>query len=155
MTAKASGEPASRYRRADESMGLLLWQVTLAWQRAMRAALDPHDLTHVQFVLLASAWWLGEHEPETPTQQRIAQHAGTDSMMTSQILRKLADRGLITRDADSADARVRRVRLTPAGRTMLTGALADVEAADAAFFGALGADSPAFLRGLATLHASH
>jgi DNA-binding MarR family transcriptional regulator len=155
-----SGEPVSRWQRADESTGLLLWQVTLAWQRAMRAALDPHELTHVQFVLLASAWWLGEHEPGLPTQQRIAHHAGTDSMMTSQVLRKLADRRLIVRDADDSDARVRRVRLTPAGRTLLTGALADVEAADVAFFGALGGDSSAFLRGLAalrdrTLGASH
>lgn len=38
------------------SPGFLLWHVTLRWQRAITAALRPLDLTHVQFVLLASAW---------------------------------------------------------------------------------------------------
>lgn len=145
-----TGGPSSRWQRSDESVGLLLWQVTLAWQRAMRAALEPHDLTHVQFVLLTSAWWLAEHE-EPPTQQRIAQHAGTDTMMTSQVLRRLAARQLVVRDHDDQDARARRIRLTPAGRTLLTGALADVERTDVTFFSALGEDSAAFVRGLAAL----
>jgi DNA-binding MarR family transcriptional regulator len=132
-------------------MGFLLWQVTLAWQRAMRAALDPHDLTHVQFVLLTSVCWLGEHE-ETPSQQRIAEHAGVDTMMTSQVLRRLAARQLISRELDDSDARARRIVLTDTGRTVLAGALADVEATDTAFFAALGPDSPVFLRGLTLLH---
>jgi len=34
------------------SPGFLLWHVTLQWQRAITAVLQPLDLTHVQFVLL-------------------------------------------------------------------------------------------------------
>jgi DNA-binding MarR family transcriptional regulator len=150
MTTPAADGPVSRWRHADESTGLLLWQVTLAWQRAMRAALEPHDLTHVQFVLLASAWWLGAHE-EPPTQQRIADHAGTDTMMTSQVLRRLAARQLITRELDDADARARRIVVTDAGRAVLRDALADVETTDAEFFAALGADAATFHRGLTAL----
>jgi DNA-binding MarR family transcriptional regulator len=150
----AAGGPVSRWRSSDESAGLLLWQVTLAWQRAMRAALEPHDLTHVQFVLLTSAWWLGEHE-EPPTQQRIAEHAGTDVMMTSQVLRRLAARQLISRELDDRDARARRIVLTDGGRAVLTGALSDVEATDVEFFAALGADAPVFLRGLTALRDDH
>lgn len=146
--------PVSRWRHADESAGLLLWQVTLAWQRAMRAALEPHDLTHVQFVLLASAWWLGEHE-EAPTQQRIADHAGTDTMMTSQVLRRLAARQLITRELDENDARARRIVLTETGRNVLKDALSDVETTDAEFFGGLGADGDSFMRGLTALRDAH
>lgn len=40
------------------SPGLLMWRATLAWRRQVAAALRPLDLTHVQFVLLASTWWL-------------------------------------------------------------------------------------------------
>lgn len=110
-----------------------MWRVTLAWQRAMRAALAPHELTHVQFVLLATLWWVAEHEG-SPTQQQLAERAGTDTMMTSQVVRKLEERGLVARDVDPGDSRARRLRLTEAGRGVLTGALADVEAADEAFF---------------------
>jgi DNA-binding MarR family transcriptional regulator len=146
--------PVSRWQRSDDSTGLLLWQVTLAWQRAMRAALEPHDLTHVQFVLLTSAWWLGEHE-ESPTQQRIAEHAGTDVMMTSQVLRRLAARQLISRELDDRDARARRIVLTDTGRAVLTGALSDVEATDAEFFATLGTDATTFQRGLTALRDEH
>jgi DNA-binding MarR family transcriptional regulator len=135
-------------------MGLLLWQVTLAWQRALRAALEPHDLTHVQFVLLTSAWWLGEHE-EPPTQQRIAEHAGTDAMMTGQVLRRLAARQLVSRELDDKDPRAKRIVLTDTGRSVLTDALADVEATDAEFFATLGPDAAAFQGGLSALRTAH
>src|SRR5947199_7006718 len=105
--------PKSVFDSPGDSPGFLLWHVTLRWQRLIRAALAPHELTHVQFVLLASAWWLAEHE-EMPTQQRLASRAGTDTMMTSQVLRKLEDRELITREPDPADARARRIGLTRA-----------------------------------------
>lgn len=142
--------PASEFESADASPGLLLWRVTLAWQRHMRAALAPHDLTHVQFVLLASVWWLVDHGGP-PSQQRLAAHAGTDPMMTSQVVRKLADRGLLTRTPDPEDARARLLDITAAGRDVLAGALADVEAADRAWFGGLGRGYDDFLGGLRKL----
>ncbi|MGZ6754542.1 MAG: MarR family winged helix-turn-helix transcriptional regulator [Nocardioides sp.] len=148
-----AGGPASAFEAADASPGLLLWRATLAWQRAMRAALAPHDLTHVQFVLLASAWWLGEHGGP-PSQQRLAAHAGTDPMMTSQVVRRLAAAGLLERTPDPADSRARRVAPTPSGRTVLEGALRDVEAADAAYFAPAGADAPALLAALRALGAA-
>jgi DNA-binding MarR family transcriptional regulator len=102
----------------------------------MRIALEPHGLTHVQFVLLASTWWLGEHG-EQPSQRRVAEHAGTDAMMTSQVLRTLEAGGLVRRVRDPSDTRVRRLVITDAGRGRLSAALADVEQADRAFFGPL------------------
>jgi len=117
----------------------------------VRAALAPHDLTHVQFVLLASLWWLSEHGDEPPTQRELAEQAGTDPMMTSQVLRRLEARALVTREADPRDSRVRRLRLTSAGSGVLALALADVEAVDGAYFASLGEDLEAFVRGLGTL----
>jgi DNA-binding MarR family transcriptional regulator len=124
---------SSQFGSAWDSPGFLLWHATLRWQRAMRAALAPHGLTHVQFVLLASAWWLGE-QGERPSQRRLAEHAGTDAMMTSQVVRALERDGLVDRVRDPADSRSVLVTVTDAGRTRLRSALADVEAADAGFF---------------------
>jgi DNA-binding MarR family transcriptional regulator len=140
-------EPQSRWTGPGRSPGFLLWRVTLAWQRAMRAALAPHDLTHVQFVLLASAWWLGDHE-EPPTQKRLADQAGTDPMMTSQVIRKLADRGLVSRTPDPSDARALRIVVTADGREVLAAALRDVEHADAEYFASVDED---FVTGLTRL----
>lgn len=127
--------------------------ITLSWQRRIRSALAPHDLTHVQFVLLASLWWLGDHEPEAPSQARLAEQAGTDPMMTSQVLRKLEARGLLERARDPADTRARRLHLPPAGRDLIAGALADVERVDADYFAPLADRHGAFIEALAALAA--
>jgi DNA-binding MarR family transcriptional regulator len=133
---------------------LLLWRVTLSWQRRIRSVLEPYELTHVQFVLLTSLWWLADHEDRPPTQARLAQHAGTDPMMTSQVTRKLEARGLLKRALDPADSRARRLHLTAAGRAVVAQALKDVEAADEDYFAALGRQRDPFVRALGTLEKS-
>jgi DNA-binding MarR family transcriptional regulator len=120
----------------------------------MRSVLAPHDLTHVQFVLLASLWWLEDHGDESPTQARLAEQAGTDPMMTSQVIRKLQTRDLLQRVPDPADGRARRLRLTPAGRALVGTALGDVEAADDEYFAAIENGRDAFLEALAALGAA-
>jgi DNA-binding MarR family transcriptional regulator len=120
-----------------DSPGLLLWRATLRWQRAVTATLRPLDLTHVQFVLLASTWWLTEVAGETPRQRRIAEHAATDPMMTSQVLRTLEAKGLVERRADPHDSRARAVGVTVTGAALAVRAIGAVEAADAAFFAAV------------------
>src|SRR5579872_6884008 len=91
-----------------QSPGFLLWHAALRWQRHIVAALAPLELTHVQFVLLASTWWLNEHGQE-PTQVALAAHAGTDIKMTSQVIRALERKGLVHRAIDETDTRARRV----------------------------------------------
>lgn len=127
----------------DESPGFLLWHVTLRWQREIAAALAPLDLTHVQFVLLATTWWLNSRG-EDPNQLRLARQAGTDVKMTSEVLRKLEAKGLLVRTVDSADTRAKKLRVTDRGAGLAGQALAIVEAADAAFFQAA-PDPPALL----------
>jgi DNA-binding MarR family transcriptional regulator len=120
------------------SPGFLLWRVTLRWQRAMVTALRPLELTHVQFVLLASAWWLTQVAGETPTQRRLAEHAATDPMMTSQVLRTLEAKALIKRSTSPEDSRARRLTVTSRGAALARRAIAVVEAADGQFFAAAG-----------------
>ena len=117
----------------DKSPGFLLWHVTLRWQRDITAALAPLDLTHVQFVLLATTWWLNSHG-EDPNQLTLARQAGTDVKMTSQVLRKLETKGLIRRDVDTADTRAKRLRVTDRGAELAAQAIAAVESADTNFF---------------------
>ena len=117
----------------EESPGFLLWHVTLRWQRDMTAALAPLDLTHVQFVLLASTWWLNSQGTH-PNQLAVARQAGTDVKMTSQVLRTLAAKGLIRREVDVVDTRAKLLRVTDRGSDLAVRAIAAVEAADAAFF---------------------
>ena len=117
----------------EESPGFVLWHVTLRWQRAVTAALAPLGLTHVQFVLLASAWWLNARGDE-PNQLSLARQAGTDVKMTSEVLRKLEAKALIVRTVDAADTRARRIRVTGRGGELARAAITAVEGADAAFF---------------------
>lgn len=116
-----------------ESPGFLLWHATLRWQRAVTAALAPLDLTHVQFVLLACAWWAGRHG-EPPNQLALAGQAGTDVKMTSTVLAALERKGLIHRETDPRDTRAKRVAVTPRGAALAPRAIEAVEQADAEFF---------------------
>lgn len=136
---------------ADDSTGLLLWQVTNRWQAAQRAALKPFGLTHVQFVLLASLTWLGGTTQEPVTQRRLADHAATDPMMTSQVVRALADGGWLTREPHATDRRAIVLVATAEGKALVNRAVHAVEGVDEAFFGPLGEQRAGFTKALRTL----
>lgn len=137
---------------AEENPGLLLWQVTNEWQAAQRAALKVHELTHVQFVLLASLTSLNSLVSDRPvTQQQLAQRAATDPMMTSQVLRLLEQRGLIERGQHPTDARARALSVTARGRDLANRAIVEVEGCDAEFFSPLGKDATDFAQQLRRL----
>jgi DNA-binding MarR family transcriptional regulator len=115
------------------SPGFLLWRLTLAWQRAIAATLAPLELTHVQFVLLACAWWMAR-EGTAPNQLELAHQAGTEVRMTSEVVRRLEAKGLLIREVDADDARARRLRPTTAGARLARRAIRAVEQVDARFF---------------------
>jgi DNA-binding MarR family transcriptional regulator len=103
-------------------------------------------------VLLASLWWLTNRGDTEPTQTHLADHARTDPMMTSQVLRKLEARGLLTRTQHPRDSRARVMHLTRAGTRLVARALADVEGVDEEYFGVLGdGDRRAFVIALQSL----
>ena len=138
-------------KQPGESPGFLLWHATLRWQRAIAEALAPLDLTHVQFVLLACAWWLN-HQGEHPSQVELATFAGTDVKMTSQVVRSLERKGLVERRPDTSDARALRLHVTPRGARLAPRAIDAVESVDMTFFrGVREADAIPMLRTLAGL----
>ena len=140
----------TRSLRPENSPGYLLWQVTNRWQRALRAALEPFGLTHVQFILLAGLGWLEAKEGEV-SQTRLAQFGRLDAMMTSQVLRTLARAGLVERAAHPRDHRAKAVRLTDTGADTLNRALPAVHAADRDFFASLDTGQAAFVETLRQL----
>lgn len=136
----------TRYAEATDSPGLLLWQVTNLWQRRQRAALKEVDLTHVQFVLLASLAWVSRNGKPV-TQARVAEHAKTDAVMTSEVLRTLQRKGFVERRPHPGDTRAKSLNLTPRGTEIVRRALKLVEHTDQEFFAPLNDDA----KGLAQL----
>jgi DNA-binding MarR family transcriptional regulator len=142
----SDGRLATGFGRPEDSPGFLMWRVTNRWQAAIRAALKPHELTHVQFVLLATLAWLDADGPVT--QKRLADAAATDPMMTSQVIRPSDDKRLVTRSAHPDDGRAKALVVTPLGREAADRAVIDVEACDRAFFADAGPEFVTVLRGL-------
>jgi DNA-binding MarR family transcriptional regulator len=129
------GDLDTQYPDAQSSLGLALWRALNAWQKHIRAALAPHDLTHVQYVLLASLTWMDRTKPVT--QRELAQHAELDVMMTSQVLRTLEAKGYIRREPHPDDRRAISLQPTTQGITLVNLATHDVECADADYFAVL------------------
>jgi DNA-binding MarR family transcriptional regulator len=117
------------------SPGFLLWQVTNKWQAKQRRALAELDLTHVQFVLLASLVWFANES--SVTQRRLADLTRIDIMMTSQVVRKLEQKGLLTRIANKQDSRSFVLSPTSTGIALANRAVKIVEAVDRDFFAPL------------------
>jgi DNA-binding MarR family transcriptional regulator len=129
------GDLDTQYPDAQSSPGLALWRTSTAWQKHIRTALASHDLTHVQYVLLASLTWMDRTEPVS--QRDLAQHAELDVMMTSQVLRTLESKGYVRREPHPEDGRAIALHPTARGIELANVATRDVEAADASYFAAL------------------
>jgi MarR family transcriptional regulator, organic hydroperoxide resistance regulator len=134
----------SRFERADDSPGFLLWQLTNLWQQRTRSALAPLGITHVQFVLLASIAWL-ENTEVVVSQATLSRHAHTDIMMTSQVVRTLEEKGLVTRTVHPTDTRAKAVSLTVEGHKVAQQAFSVVETVDEQFFQELGGQVSTFV----------
>ena len=141
----------TRFLDEAESPGLLLWRVSTRWQAAVRDALAPFDLTHTQFVLLASLTWLRGDREDPVSQRDLAEHARTDVMMTSQVLRALEGKGFLERRPHPDDARARDLVPTAAGIDVVNRAVVAVEDCDERFFAAAGDALPNLREALARL----
>jgi MarR family transcriptional regulator, organic hydroperoxide resistance regulator len=117
----------------QESPGFLLWKVTNLWQRQIRMALQPFNLTHVQFTLLASLAWLTKNG-DAITQVALANQIKTDVMMTSQVVRTLEQKKLLKRTPNPLDKRAFHLVPTKAGLELANKTIKVVEAVDKSFF---------------------
>lgn len=136
--------------RPEDSSGFLLWQVTNLWQREIKKALEAYDLTHSQFVLMASIHWLTLHKQEV-TQIILSLHTKIDPMTTSTVLRTLQTKGLLQREEHLTDTRAKTVGLTDNGKKIIKQAVKTVETFDKTFFAKLGNKTKVFNEQLLTL----
>jgi MarR family transcriptional regulator, organic hydroperoxide resistance regulator len=136
--------------KAEDSSGFLLWQVTNLWQREIKKALIPFDLTHSQFVLMASIHWLTLQKQDV-TQILLSAHTKIDPMTTSTVLRTLQTKGLLQRQEHLTDTRAKTVALTDEGKKTVKQAIKTVEAFDKTFFATLGNKTEIFNEQLLTL----
>ncbi|MGV2432609.1 MAG UNVERIFIED_CONTAM: MarR family transcriptional regulator [Rickettsiaceae bacterium] len=121
------------FARPEDSPGFLLWQTTLSWQRVIKKALDKHDISHSQFVIMALLLWF-ESNGYSPTQILIANYSKLDKMTVSKSLKKLAKLGVVSRISDEKDTRAKNVFLTKNGKELIHTLVPIVEDIDAAFF---------------------
>ena len=125
-----------QFKNAEDSSGFLLWQVTNLWQRKIKKALEPFNLTHSQFVLMASMHWLSIQKQEL-TQIVLSNHTKIDPMTTSTVLRTLQTKGLVKRQEHEKDTRAKTVVLTDSGTELVKKAVVVVEKFDNDFFSLL------------------
>lgn len=144
-------ETALRDHSAGNTPGFLLRHATLRWQRQVAAALSGSSLTHVQFLVLSSTWWLGRNG-DAPKQREVAEHAGLEPVMTSQVLKVLERDGHVHRVRDIADSRAIRVAVTPGGRDLARRCVVILDRIDAEFFAEV-RETPGFMECLRTLAA--
>jgi DNA-binding MarR family transcriptional regulator len=114
--------------------GFWLWHTALQWRLQLSRNLKPLKLTTAQFFVLGALYGLESSGRSLPTQRIIMQHAGLDAMMTSRLLKKLEDRGLVERHADREDARKQRFATTTQGQALAQHASALAEQTDSTFF---------------------
>ena len=92
-------DKAFGFEQPEDSPGFLLWQTTIMWQRLIKRALDPYQISHAQFVILAIVLWFQEIKEEI-TQVLIARQSKLDKMTVSKSLKILASLGLVKRCKD-------------------------------------------------------
>ena len=122
------------YKTPDTSPGFLLWQVSSLWQRRMNKALRPFNLTHTQFVILASIFWHNTQDIKA-NQIKLSQFSKIDPVVISNVLKTLDKKGFVSR-LTATSLREKEVSLTPKGALCLKKAIKAVEDCDTNFFSA-------------------
>ena len=120
-------------REAEAIAGFLLWQVSKLWQRHLTLALEDLRLPSTQAVILANVLRLSE-EGLTVTQSALSKATKVDTMTTSQALRSLERKQLITRQVSKDDLRANQVLLTQRGRKAAWKTITRLAAVHKAFF---------------------
>lgn len=109
----------------ESSVGLLMKRVLQSVWWHVDRALQPHELTHAQWIPL---YWLARSGGSS-TVAELAREAGLDPGATTRTLDRLEAKALVRRLRSSQDRRVVRIELTDAGHAaaaLVPAVLADV-----------------------------
>jgi DNA-binding MarR family transcriptional regulator len=140
-----SGSLDFPYDIPEGSVGFLLWQSSMCWQREINKTLAAHGLTYTQFIVLSIVGWLRNNNTKT-YQHQVARFSRIDRMMTSRVLASLERKKLLKRVKQSDDARTNLVEMTDLGEDILTKALKSATAAEYLFFDPGNVLGPEFIK---------
>ena len=121
------------------------------WHSMIKKELKKMNLTHPQFVVLASLAYLSQNGNEV-TQVMISKLSGIDVMTVSQILGLLEKHDFVKRKEHSRDTRAKAVILSKKGEEILQKAVPLVEQIDEIFFEKLNTDEGQFKHFLVRLN---
>jgi DNA-binding MarR family transcriptional regulator len=118
----------------ERAVGFVLWRVVHRYMREVDRALACLELTHLQFMTLALAAWLGK-SGEPVTQTDVARHGDMHPMQVSLMLKALEKKGAIVRPRSVEDVRAKHLELTVNGIRLLKKALPLVISVQQSLFG--------------------
>jgi DNA-binding MarR family transcriptional regulator len=97
-----------------QTVGYLLWHLSIRWRVAVDRALHRFGLTHAHYLLLASLDEFSRSGAK-PSQRELADFAGLEVMYVSKLARALEHAGLLRRADHPDDPRAFQLELTARG----------------------------------------
>jgi DNA-binding MarR family transcriptional regulator len=104
---------ADQLLRLDRQLCFALYTASRMIVRAYGPLLEPLGLTYPQYLALLVLW---EHDGVSV--KALGERLALDSATLTPLLKRLEQRGLVTRERDADDERVVRVHLTTEGRAL-------------------------------------
>jgi DNA-binding MarR family transcriptional regulator len=98
----------------ENAVGFVTWRVVHRYQREVDKALQPYNLTHLQFITLALVAWMGR-EGNAATQSQLARFGDIHPMQVSNVLKALEQKKMVSRDTTPSHALAKQVVLTKEG----------------------------------------
>jgi MarR family transcriptional regulator for hemolysin len=129
---------------ADDRFLHALHGAARAWRLALERHLKAYGLTTAAWNALAAV----ADSAEPPSQRELARRLGVDGATLVTTIDRLAAGGLVRRDAEPGDRRVKRIALTPAGTAVTAQVRTDETALRSRTVARLDADTTAAAAGL-------
>lgn len=92
---------------ASDPEGLASWRAAVRWRREVERALGEQGLTLIQWLVLDAAATLVREQRDAVSQSEIGCRVELDRATLSELMMRLARRGLVDRDIDATGASYR------------------------------------------------
>jgi DNA-binding MarR family transcriptional regulator len=103
-----------RRESASDPEAIASWRAAVRWRREVERALGEVGLTLIQWLVLDAAAALVREQGDAVSQSEIGRRVEVDRATLSELMMRLAQRGLVDRDIDATGASYR-IYLTDSG----------------------------------------